>query len=42
MSVARHVCTRYSLAEGKRTTVRLRGEGIHLMPLDGSLHVPTQ
>jgi molybdate transport system ATP-binding protein len=32
MQVARHLAQRYSLAEGQRIHIRLRGETIHLMP----------
>ncbi|AVK05318.1 ABC transporter family protein [Pseudomonas paraeruginosa] len=37
MNVPRHLAQRYGLAAGQRLTIRLRGETIHLMPVEGGL-----
>ena len=34
MNVPRHIAQRYALAENQQINVRLRGETVHLMPLD--------
>jgi molybdate transport system ATP-binding protein len=35
MNVPRHIAQRYALAEDHQLSVRLRGETVHLMPLEG-------
>lgn len=35
MNVPRHIAHRYALAENQQISVRLRGETVHLMPIEG-------
>lgn len=37
MNVPRHLAQRYNLTAGQHLTIRLRGETIHLMPVEGDL-----